>query len=92
MMNQVLLTWRCFAVFLYILLMSGYAIHLPVDANQSRLSLERQQHSINQMKEVMNKGNITGLSLVMIDKEGLRLLRDFGAPKAQVDPPLHLPS
>jgi CubicO group peptidase (beta-lactamase class C family) len=67
MMNPLMFAWRRLVVFSSILLMAGCASNLKVSLDQSRLS-----------PAAMNKGNITGLSLAMVDKEGLLWSGNFG--------------
>jgi CubicO group peptidase (beta-lactamase class C family) len=88
MMNLILLARRRIAVSLCILLMSGCATHLPVSVDQSRQLPERQQQLVDEVKAAMHKGNITGLSLAVVDKEGLLWSAYFGfADKAKQQTP-----
>ena len=61
-----------------ILLMSGCATYLPVNVDQSRLLPERQQKMVDQVKAAMKKGDITGLSLAVVDNGGLLWSGNFG--------------
>jgi hypothetical protein len=58
--------------------MSGCATYLPVNMDQSRLLPERQQQMVDQVKAAMSKGDITGLSLAVVDKAGLLWSGNFG--------------
>ena len=70
--------WQRLAVFSCIFFISGCATHLTISVDQSRLSPERQQQLVDQVKAAMNKGKITGLSLAVVDKEGLLWSGNFG--------------
>ncbi len=88
MMSPISLARRCLEVFLCILLMAGCATHLPVSVDQSKLLPERQQQLVDEVKAAMHKGDITGLSLAVVDKEGLLWSADFGfADKAKQQTP-----
>lgn len=78
MINSIIFAWRHLAVFSCVLFMSGCATYLPVSVDRSRLSPERQQQVVDQVKAAMNKGNIAGLSLALVDKEGLLWSGNFG--------------
>jgi CubicO group peptidase (beta-lactamase class C family) len=78
MIKSILLAPRRMAVLLCILLMSGCATRLPVSVDRSRLLPERQHQLVNQVNAAMNKGNITGLSLAVVDREGLLWSGNFG--------------
>jgi len=68
--------------------MSGCATYHPVDVDQSRLLPERQQQVVDQVKAAMSKGDITGLSLAVVDKGGLLWSGNFGfADKAKQQTP-----
>ena len=78
MTNPVTFAWQRLAVISGILFVSGCATHLPVNVDQSKLSPALQQQVVGQIKAAMNKGNITGLSVTMVDSEGLFWSGSFG--------------
>jgi CubicO group peptidase (beta-lactamase class C family) len=88
LMNLMQLAWRQLPVLSCFLLMSGCATYHPVNVDQSRLLPERQQQVVDQVKAAMKKGDITGLSLAVVDKGGLLWSGNFGfADKAKQQTP-----